>query len=204
MPYVLLLSRDPIDGEPDLLASGPRRKNSSPSSSIRRLLRAFSSARSRPEVVPVERELRFRIITRMSDSFVFSCVAMSLVTALLGYRRLTAVPRLDQKLLELRRQLLIHAACLGCYLVGIVLFLRSERASSLRSRALDGSPGLFDSDLMHFASRVAWLPATLAAIMLCALLPCLHVLRAMAGFVLEETQRRAAEDQKAEWGQRKG
>ena len=138
----------------------------------------------------------------MHDSFVFSCVAMSFVTALLGFRRLTAVQRLDQKLLELRRQLLIHAACLSCYLVGIALFLCSERASSLRSRALDGSPGLFDSDLVHFVSRVAWLPATLAAILLCALLPCLHVLRAMHGFVLLETQRRAAEDQKVEWGQR--
>jgi len=30
----------------------------------------------------------------------------------------------------------------------------------------------------------------------------LHVLRAMHGFVLLETQRRAADDQKAEWGQR--
>ena len=138
----------------------------------------------------------------MHDTFVFSCVSMSFVAALLGFRRLTAVQRLDQKLLELRRQLLIHAACLVCYVVGVAVLLRSESASSLRARALDGSPGLFDSDLVRFASSVGWLPATLALILLCALLPCLHVVRAMAVFVLQETQRRAAEDQKAEWSQR--
>lgn len=155
-------------------------------------------------MVPFEGDPRLRSIPRMQDTFVFSCVAMSFVATLLGHRRLTALQRLDQKLLELRRQLLIHAACLVCYLVGVAMFLRSDRAESLRARALEGSPGLFDSEVLRFVSSVGWLPATLALIVLCALLPCLHVVRAMAGFVLQETQRRAADDQKAEWGQRQG
>ncbi len=136
----------------------------------------------------------------MIESTALACVVVAFANCLMGLRHMAAADRLEQKFLHLRRMLIGQAILLAGYVVTAFLWLRSEQMTSLRLRALEASTSPFQSDLVRALGGAVMLSAGLAAMVGILILPCLHVARAMHGFVLESTQRRIAEEQVAALG----
>ena len=105
--------------------------------------------------------------------------------------------RLDHKLLQLRRLLLVQVVYLAALIVAAIVWWRGEEMGSVRARALEAATVSFQSDVVQAIGNLVLLSTGIAGMVLLTLLPCIHVVRAMHGFVLDATQRRVADEQVA-------